>query len=181
MRIEYTLDKSDFLVHQLYGASKSHRIIKSRKNSRIRVPIVYFILGLILFVLADSIIAFLFLAVGIAWYLLQPLYMRKRFLSHYEKYIDENYQNRYGKSVVIEFNSEYIIATDYTGESKIKIEVISEINEIQDYIFLKLATGESLILPKKRIENMDELKGILSKIASDLSIKHNIELNWKWE
>ncbi len=181
MRIEYTLEKIDFLNYQLYAASKSERIIKSRKNSRIRLPIIYFILGLLLFALADLIFAIIFFGVGVAWYLLHPHFMKKRYIRHFGKYIDENYQNRFGKTVTMEFDSDFINTTDYLGESKLKIKEISEINEIQDYIFLKFSSGESLILPKDRIGNINELSTILTKIVSDLSINHNIDSNWQWQ
>ncbi len=181
MRIEYTLEKIDFLKYQLFAASKSERIIKSRKNSRIRLPIVYLILGLLLFAFADLIFALIFIGIGVVWYLLHPYFMKKRYIRHFEKYIDENYQNRFGKTVTIDFDEEHIISSDYLGESKLKIREIAEINEIKDYVFLKFSSGESLIIPKDRLENVNELNNILTKIVSDLSIKHNIDLDWQWK
>lgn len=181
MKIEYKLEKIDFLKYQLFAASKSERIIKSRKNSRIRLPIVYLLLGLLLFAFADLIFALIFIGIGVVWYLLHPYFMKKRYIRHFEKYIDENYQNRFSKTVTIDFEGEYIISTDYLGESKLKIREIAEINEIKDYIFLKFSSGESLIIPKDRLENVNELNNILTKIVSDLSINHNIDLDWQWK
>jgi len=180
MKIEYTLDRVDLLEYQLFAASKSERIIKSRKKSRIRLPVVYFILGFLLFLFADLIFSLIFFGTGVAWYLLHPYFMKNRYIRHFEKYIDENYQNRFGKLVTLDFEEEYIIATDYLGESKLKIKEITEINEIKDYIFLKLSSGESLIIPKNKINSLKELSSLLTKISSDLSINHNIDLNWKW-
>lgn len=181
MRIEYTLEKIDFLKFQLFAASISERIIKSRKNSRIRLPIVYLILGLLLFVFADLIFALIFIGIGVVWYLLHPYFMKKRYIHHFEKYIDENYQNRIGKTVTIDFDGEHIISTDYLGESRLKIREIAEINEIKDYVFLKFSSGESFIIPKDRLKNVNELNDILTKIVSDLSINHNIDLDWQWK
>lgn len=181
MRIEYTLEKIDFLKYQLFAASTSERIIKSRKNSRIRLPIVYLILGLLLFAFADMIFALIFIGIGVVWYLLHPYFMKKRYIRHFTKYIDENYQNRFGKTVTIDFDGEYIISTDYLGESKLKIREIAEINEIKDYVFLRFSSGESLIIPNDKLENVNELKNILTKIVSDLSINHNIDLDWQWK
>jgi hypothetical protein len=181
MRIEYTLNKVDFLEYQLFAASKSDRIIKSRKNSRIRLPIVYFILGLLLFILSDLIFALIFIGVGVAWYLLQPSFMKNRYIRHFEKYIDENYKNRLGKLVALVFEDEYILASDYIGEGKLKIKEIAEINEIKDYIFLKFTSGESLIVPKNRISNLNELNSVLSKIIAELRIKQDIDLDWNWK
>ena len=83
MKIEYTLEKIDFLNYQLYAASQSERITKSRKKSRIRLPIIYFILGLLLFALADLIFAIVFIGVGVAWYFLHPYFMKRRYMRHF--------------------------------------------------------------------------------------------------
>ena len=181
MKIEYKLNKANFVEYQLYAASNSENIIKSRKNSRIRLPIVYFILGLLLFLFADLIFALIFIGLGVTWYVLHPYFMKKRYQRHFEKHVEENYQNRFGKVVCLDFEEEFIIATDYLGESKLKIKEITEINEIKDYVFLKLSSGESLIIPKNSITNLNDLKRILTKIASDLNIILNIDLDWKWK
>ena len=47
MKLEYALDYSDFLEHQLYISSKSELHKKNRNRSRIIVPIIY--IGLSLF------------------------------------------------------------------------------------------------------------------------------------
>lgn len=181
MKIEYTLEKPDFLIYQLYAASKSESIIKSRKTSRIRLPIAYLIFALLLFVFADLIFALIFIGIGVAWYFFHPHFMKKKYIRYFEKYIDDNYQKRFDKLVCLSFDKEFIIINDYLGENKLKIKEIAEINEIQDYIFLKLSSGESLILPKERIECINELNHILTKIVSDLSINHNLDLNWQWK
>ncbi|MBN1927908.1 MAG: YcxB family protein [Prolixibacteraceae bacterium] len=181
MRIEFTLKKDDFLTFQLFAASKSERIIKSRKNSRIRLPIVYFLLGLLLFVYADLVFALAFIGVGIIWYLLHPIFMKTRYIKHFKKYIDETYKNRFGKPVTLMFDGDYIITTDYLSDSKLKINEITEINEIKEYIYLMFSSGETLILPKERIGNLNELNNLLTSIASRLNINHTIDLNWQWK
>jgi hypothetical protein len=66
------------------------------------------------------------------------------------------------------------------GDSKYKVKEIAEVNEIEDYIFIKLTTSESFIIPKNKISNLDNLNERLMKIVSDLGINHNIDLNWRW-
>ena len=180
MKIEYTLDRVDFLEYQLFAASKSELIIKSRKRSRIRLPITYLILGLILFVFTNLLYALIFIGIGITWYLFQPFFMKRRYIRQYEKYIDENYSNRFGEKVTLDFEDEYIIANDCLGESKLKVQGITEINEIKNHIFIKFLSGESLIIPKKRISNLNELNSIVTRITSNLKIKHNIDPEWEW-
>ena len=181
MKIDYTLDREDFLEFQLFAASKSERIIKSRKNSRIRLPIVYLILGVILFFLTDLTFALIFLSIGLIWYLFHPYFMRKRYVRHFGKYIDETLNNRFGKTVSLTFGDDFIQEIDYMGESILKKKEIIEINEIKDYVYLKFSSGESLIVPKNKINNLQEFSNQIKLIASDLSISYNIDLNWKWK
>lgn len=180
MNIAYNLERKDFIEYQLFTASKSETIKKSWQKSRIRIPIVYFILGLILFVLADIIFALVFIGIGAAWYFFYPSFMRKRYLRHFERYVDENLKNRFGKHVSLIFGEEFIDTTDYMGESKLKINEITEVNEIDNYIFLKFSSGESLIIPKIIINQKNEFNNFIKNLVQKLKIQHNVDLNWKW-
>lgn len=180
MSIEFTLEKEDFLTFQLYSATKSETVKKNRNKNRIRVPIVYAILSIILYIYADILFAAIFLIIGLLWYLLSPYYLRKRYLKHYSKHIEEHYKNRFGKSESLTFNSDIMESKDITGESKLNLSEVEELNEIKDYYFLKFSSGVSLIIPKNRIEKKEDLKESLLKIVSDFNIKHNQELDWKW-
>lgn len=181
MKIEFKLSKVDFVEYQLFAASNSENINKSRRNSRIRLPIVYFFLGLLLFLFADLIFALVFIGLGLAWYVLHPHFMKRRYLRHFDKHVEENYKNRFEKVVSLDFQEEIIIAKDYLGESKLRIKEITEIIEIQNHIFLKLSSGESIIIPKKSIANLNDLKSTLTQIASDKGIIHSIDLDWVWK
>lgn len=180
MTLEYTLEQPDFLEFQLFSASKSERILKSRRNSRIVLPIVYFILGTLLFVFADIVFGVVFIGIGLAWYYFHPNFTRKRYIRHFEKYLNENYRNRFGKPISLKFGEEFIETADYLSESKMRIREVEEINEIKDYYFLKVSSGESLIIPKNRLNERSDFHQYISKLANDLGIKYNTELNWKW-
>jgi len=121
------------------------------------------------------------LGIALSWYFLFPLYNRGRYVRHFSKYLDEHYKNKYEKLVNVYFSDDFIETSDFTGSSKIKIKEIAEVNEIRDYIFIKITTSETLIIPKNKIQNIDDLNERLMKIVSDLGINHNIDLNWKWK
>jgi len=106
--------------------------------------------------------------------------MRKRYLRHFERYVDENLKNRFGKHVSLIFGEEFIDTTDYMGESKLKINEITEVNEIDNYIFLKFSSGESLIIPKIIINQKNEFNNFIKNLVQKLKIQHNVDLNWKW-
>lgn len=180
MKIEYKLDRNDFIEHQLFAASKSKIVIKNLKRSRVRLPIVYFILGLVLFVLADTIFALIFIGIGIAWYFIYPHYLKRKYIKLYEKYIDEHFKNRFGKQISLNFGEEFIEIISYMGESKLKTNEITEVNENSNYFFINLSSGESLIIPKTVINQNNEFSEWIVSLVKKLRINHNIDLNWKW-
>jgi len=181
MTIEYKLGKEDFLTYQLYSATKSESVRKSRNKARIRVPIVYVILSLLLYVFTDTLLAGIFLAIGILWYFLSPFYLKRKYITHYSKYIDEHYKNRFGVLASLTFNSDTIESKDITGESKLNLSEVEEINEIKDYFFIKISSGVSLILPKDRIPESEKMEETIKTITEKHQIKHNVEFDWKWK
>ena len=92
MEIEFSLSRADFISFQLFAATKSVTITKSKRKARNRLPIVYLILGTILLTLEDKVYAIIFYLIGILWYLLYPTLTKKRYAKHYEKYVDENFE-----------------------------------------------------------------------------------------
>ena len=68
----------------------------------------------------------------------------------------ENLGSVAGTPVEVEVGNEYIIAKDFTGELKILTSTLVEINELPRVILLKLTVGQSLVLPKTRVANMDD-------------------------
>ena len=180
MRIDYTLSRNDFIKFQLFTASNSETIKKSRRRSRTRIPIIYFILGLILFISGSIVLGLVFIGIGIAWYFLYPVYLKRRYVRHFERHADEHLKNRFGKQVTLNFGDEFIDTTDYIGESKLRTSEITEINEISNYFFIKFSSGESLIIPKPVIQQNNEFTQWLLDQVEKLKINHNTDLNWKW-
>jgi hypothetical protein len=181
MKLEYTLEKSDFVVFQLYAASKSDRIKRKRFRNKIIFPLIYLALGLISLLINDITLCTFSILVGSIWYLFYPKYERNRYIKHYQSYIEENYKNRFGKSETIEFENDAILSKDYTGESKLYLTEIEELNEINDYFFLKFNSGVSLIIPKNGILSSEPLDQYLVDLSTRLNIKHGIDLDWKWK
>lgn len=180
MKIEYTLSRNDFIEFQLFTASNSETIKKSRRKSRNRLPIIYFILGLTMLVYRNIVVALIFIGIGITWYFLYPVYLKRRYVRHFERYVDENLKNRFGKQVTLIFSEEFIDTADFIGESKLRTSEISEVNEISNYFFIKFSSGESLIMPKPVIQQKIEFNEWLLNLVEKLKINHNTDLNWKW-
>lgn len=181
MTINYKIDENDFLTYQLYNASKSKHIKKTRWRNKVILPIIYFAFGL-LFLFGDKIsLSIVFFTTGILWFFIYPFWERRRYIKHYQRFIIENYQNRLGKIASLEFSNEFILAKDNSSESKTLTTEIEEINEIPTTIFVKLKNGQSFILPKSKIENMEEVVTRLKELARYLEINYNINEKWEWK
>ncbi|MBB4804177.1 hypothetical protein HNP37_004263 [Flavobacterium nitrogenifigens] len=182
MTTNYQLDENDFLQYQLYTASKSERIKKKRLKSKIIIPIIYGLIVAFDLYKGNTNSAIVFLAMGILWFFLYPFWDKRHYIKHYKGFIKENYQNRFNKVVVIEFADDFISSNDISGsEMKIATSEIEEINEISSSIFIKFNIGNSLILPKNKIQNNDDIILFLRQLANSLNIKYNIENDWKWK
>ncbi len=175
-----TLDKHDFLRYQLFTASKSKRI----KNKRIRIWIIltisFFVLGLALGQNEDRFLSYYFIGFSLITMIFYPLYQRRQYKKHYEKYIKENYANRIGVESELGFEGGFIVSVGDNQEGKIKLTEIQEINEISENLFIKIKTGESVIIPS-RFSEYDKLKKQLIGLVEPLGVVWNHQLDWKWK
>lgn len=178
MVIKLALSSSDYLTYQLYTASKSKRVKSNRRKSWLVVSAAFFVLGVIFY---DNIkfYSFWFGGFGVISLIFYPVYARYYYKKHYEKSVLEHYGNKVGKESIIDFQPDYIMSKDVVGESKIYTIEVCEINEIGTHYFVKIKTGESLIVPKSIVHD-DAFIGKLMEIFNNPAIKINKELDWKW-
>lgn len=66
------------------------------------------------------------------------------------------------------------------AESKIFVSALECIDETGDYFFVKLKTGEALIIPKSEVP-AGAVKNYLQALSQQLNIPYNSNLNWKWK
>jgi hypothetical protein len=181
MTINYKIDEKDFLTHQLFIASKSDRIKKKRQRSKLILPLIYVAFGL-LFLFEDKVsLATTFFIIGLLWFFIYPIWERGHYVRHYRGFIKENYKDRLGRTVTLEFNNEYILAKDNGSESKVLTTELEEICEIHTTIFIRLKGGQSFILPKDRISDIEKVKGGLKELADHLKIKCSTDEKWEWK
>ena len=183
MEVEYSLSRADYIDFQLFAATKSEIVRKNRKKARNRLPIIYLLLGTILLTIDDKIFAILFYSIGILWYILYPTLTKKRYTKQYEKYLDENFKNRYDTSIRVKLaeNYELIETIDNEGESKFKTSEIEKIFEINRFFYIKMKSGTYLIIPKYKIENIEKLSYDLVMISKTMNfeIEKDLELDFK--
>ena len=179
MKLEYTLNFSDFLEYQLYFSSKSELHKKNRNKSRFVVPIIYIIFGLFILLIKKTELAIAFFVFAALWFLFYPLYSKWRYKRHFEKHIKENYKNRIGKLAVLNFdkNADFIETSDSGTQTKIQESEFDKLIELKDHYFLRLKSELSIIIPKRAISEHEEFK----KLFSDINLEYVNEVNWEWK
>lgn len=181
METKYAIEFDDFLQHQLYISSKSKNTQKTRRKSILLVLAIFLAFSIYSFFTDDQVLAYYFLVLIVATIIFYPRYQRNHYKKHYSKYINENYKNRFGEVSTLNFIENFIESDSVVGESKIKYTSIEEIIEIKSHIFLKLKTGGSLIIPKAKVGNLNQLKVELEGISKRFGIPSKLELDWKWK
>src|SRR6266850_3260532 len=111
-----TLDKNDFLIFQLYTASKTPRIKKSRIRGWIYTTVTLLCLTYLFYRSNNNFLGTYFLVVSGLSLTLYPLYSRWRYKRHYSKYVEDTYKTRFGEQSSMEITEDAIVTKDKTGE-----------------------------------------------------------------
>lgn len=177
--MKFLVNKNDFLTFQLYAASKSKSIKRRKIIGSIITTFSFIVLALVFIDYKDKILTYYFLGLAILNLFLYPIYIKWVYKRHYSKYIDEYYKNKIDIESDVCFNDEFLCVIDKSGEVKIRLSEIEEINEISDNLYIKITSGISLIFPKRN-PDYTQFKVELEKIATNSNIIWNKELAWKW-
>lgn len=177
MTIQYKIEEQDFLEFQLFTASKSDRINNKKRKGWALLTIGSMVLGLYFYLNQNITLAIYFGLVACACGFFYPRYFKWRYKKHYKTFIKENYSKQIGLIVTLEFNDHAIFSKDKAGEGKINLSEIEKIDETDHHFFLKISTGHSLLIPKDKLNNIDELR---MKFKA-LGLKVNDETNWEWK
>lgn len=180
MKYSHTLSKSDYLESQLYSISKSGRI-KSQKNLNYFLVVLAMFGFTFLFYKIDEIIL---MYTGVVYTVLvlifYPILLKKRDYNNYSNFVNENYNYRFEKPINITFYETHFEVLDFTGETKIYLSIIKEIIEVKKCFYLKMKTGGNLIIPKSKLENLENSQFFFISLSTSLKINYIKDLDWKW-
>jgi len=172
----FTLTENDYIMFQLHEASTNPVKIKSRKKSFF-ILLALSLLTICYGYLKDEIFLLYY---GLFCTLLVlcfgNVYLRWRHKRHYSRHVKNNNNGQSKESVQIEISNEQIRIIDKVSDTHIKISEITLVNEINDYYFLKVSTGPSLIIPK----TVALLNNEVNAMIKNHNITHVVKLDWKW-
>jgi len=176
MKITYKLDKGDYLDFQLYTVSQSKRIQRKKIINWLVFALVSFAFGLYFYYDKNNSLAIYFGGIGIVWILFYKTYFKWKYKRHFIKYITDNYQNRFGKTVELTFNNDHIYSKEDAGEGSIKNSEVEHIAETNLYFYVKMLSGVSLIIPKNEINKLSELVQIFKSLNFEIVTKKDWNL-----
>ncbi len=176
----YEIDQNDILNYQLYHASMSKQIKKRRLISRILIPVLYGVIGLFFIVFSNYGLGIIFIVSGVLWLIFFPIWERKRYINHFKGFLKENYKSMFNDTSTIRFDDDSIFIKGLDSESTFGNNQLERIDEITDYIFVKLKSGQTVVLPKNKISNIDEVRSYLLELTGKLNLSYEANLNWKF-
>lgn len=181
MNVAYSIDANDYLTFQLFTASKSDIVKKRRLKSKLIFSLLYLAIGIFFLVEGKINFTVAFVVLGIVWYFVYPMREKRMYEGNYRNYITKHFYNRFGKPATLEIDNHYIVSKDEVSTGKISTKDIESISEIPTAVYIKFNTGQSFILPKDKIENLDEMILKLKELADLNHFSYYKEMNWKWK
>lgn len=182
MTLTYLIDKDDYLVYQLYNASKSVSIQKKRKLTHQLVAIILVLMGMASFYNTQNpTTAIIFTAMAILWYIIYPKWERKMYVKHYEKFIADNFSKALDKEATIIIGAETIEIGDDTQKSSVPSVDAIRVAEIGALFMIGLKSGHSLIMPKSKLQDIDGVRTFLQEWSTQRNIPFENELEWAWK
>jgi YcxB-like protein len=176
MKFEFKIEEQDFLDYQLFNASTSESISKKKRNGWVLLTLGFSILAIYLFYRENVPLAITYGLFALTIGFLYPKYFKWRYKKHYKTFIKENYSERFGQNTFLEINDEYVVSKDKIGEGKINLSEIKKVDETINHFFIKISTGFTLIIPKRELNNIDEVRNEFVNLGFEVIN----DLNWKW-
>lgn len=183
MKISYQIKEDDYLVHQLYTASKSRSIKRKRIVFWLIVPLAYASLGyLTYFQFRQHDVGYVMAGLSMFWLIVYPFYSSWNYKRHYRKHINKHLKGQFDQIVNLELGTDYISIQDAKqNRSNIVFSSLKEIVEIPSHFLIRLSNSSSIILPKREFTDIKELQKFLGLIVTRHKIVFKKEANWKWK
>jgi hypothetical protein len=180
MEFEFKVNEDDFLTYQLFNASRSAKIKKIRRRNRSLVPILYLIVSIMFLLFQNYAMAFGFFLISVLWFVIYPMFERRRYVKQFKKNIAEKFKDKTDKNSKVILQDDIWLTKDEEKEAKFSVNDFKEINEIDSHIYIVLKSGYVLIIPKKEVNNIVELIRMLKELALKHSFVYNKNLEWEW-
>jgi|GEM_PF-1678216 len=185
MNIRYILDHNDFLNFQLFTTSTLEAAKKRRRKIRVFTPMIYLALGFWLYFKdkeQNYKLTIFLIIFAVLWYFIFPFFEAKSYKKKLMKYIMTHYKDTLPMSVDMELENESLYSKGLEEKNRIFYKDFEDLKETDQYLFVKIEnTGQTLIFPKEKISNHEELSNHLKAIAQKQNLPYTNYGDWKWK
>lgn len=178
MILTFKLKENDFFLLQLYIFKREVNLSKLIIKELAVWFVIFLTIILFLYFNNQKDLA-LFISIGaIIGLIIRPFRIKKNYFNRSRKQI-KIYENRFNKTITLEFLDDYINFIGSDSESKINLSAIKKIIDTKQHYLLTL-NPEIIIIPKSEIENEILLRNELIKLSKKQKIEFENQQNWKW-
>jgi hypothetical protein len=182
MKYTFTLEENDYLTNQLFVFSTSKPAIRRRRKSWLMTTLAFAVLSYLMEQSNNEFLRNYFIGIAILSLVMFPFYSRWRYKKHFKKHVNEHYAKSYGKQASLEFQKDHVLTQDeFDSESRINHSQIESVNELPNQFLIRLGNGQSLILPKRKTEQIDKLRADLIDLGNKVGHELSDNTSWKWK
>jgi hypothetical protein len=159
MKINYELTKDDYIQYNIFHLSYSKTAKNAMLLQRFLVPIMFMLLSF-LFSRVSEIPLWLWLVcfsiASIVWVIAYPKYIRSIIRKRASKMLNEGRNTGMLGKQSIELTEDGIVKTNESSESKSKWNIVENIVETKDYIFIYISAVMAYVIPTRAFSDNEE-------------------------
>ena len=163
MKLTYQLTPDDLVAFNEYHAANSPLHKRARLRFRIVLPIILLMGSAFIVAIGAYPAAMPFAVVAVAWFLLSPYWLKRRYRKHFQRYIAENVGDLLKEPSTLELHDDGIHTTSYLGQAVYKYSAIGQIAYVEGYTFIYIGKGMALVLPEDRL-SPDDVDAFVTEI-----------------
>lgn len=176
----YKVEEKDFLTFQLYHLSQASEFKGRINKQRISVLLLNVALAIFFIVEKKYGLSFLFILIGVTWFFLYPVRVRRTYKTRFENEILDKYQKHFGVEAKFEINDDQLKTADEGGYSEKHFNDILKVVHLPDVTFIIFKNKQTFILPQATTTNFADLVVELDEKATQFQIPIERLPNWKW-
>lgn len=180
MKLSFRLDTQDYLDYQLYTVSRSEKAMRKRLIGRLLFPIIYLLVGIIFIIDKNFTFVAFNLILAVLWYFFYPISERKRYENTFRRSIERNLTAD-AEVGSIEWGNNEIYASEKDQEARVAERDVVAIVALKNILLIQLQNKHNFILPKDKIDQLDEVVSFLQAKCTKLSIPFIDHSNWQWK
>ncbi len=182
LELNYELEEEDLLQLQLYFASKDEMQIKQRRKEKYRMIGLSILCGLLLFFDEGyRLLSYFFLGSSVLFFIIYPWWSVWFYKRMYRKHISESMRAEFPYNTKLLLGSEFIEIETKKGYRHYDVKEMDTIIETEHHFFIVTSRQVSIIVPKHRMNNAEEVKMRLLRYKENNQVSFVEDMYWKWK